>query len=142
VLEVGCGRGVALPALARHLRPTCLVGLDIDCLLLDEAAERLRTTATGAELVAGDIRQLPFSDGYFDLIIDFGTCFHVARAGSALRELCRILAPGGIFATETKLNQLFSHPVRSQGRLIPWPAAKSLVPRNHAGLWQSRRRCG
>src|SRR5262245_66639214 len=37
VLEVGCGRGVAIPVLARLLRPTRLVGLDIDPALLDEA---------------------------------------------------------------------------------------------------------
>jgi hypothetical protein len=53
----------------------------------------------------------------------------------------RTLAPGGIFATETRLNQLFSHPVRSRGRLIPWSASKALTPRNYAGLWQSRWRC-
>jgi cytochrome P450 len=41
VLEVGCGRGIALPALARNLKPARLVGIDIDPALLVEAGRRL-----------------------------------------------------------------------------------------------------
>jgi ubiquinone/menaquinone biosynthesis C-methylase UbiE len=138
VLEVGCGRGVALPALARHLTPSRLVGIDIDQELLKEAGQRLRDSDTQGELVAADVRDLPFPDRQFDLVIDFGTCFHVAQADEALREVARTLAIGGIFATETKLNQLLSHPVRSAGRSLPWQAVSSLTPRNQAGLWLSR----
>lgn len=141
VLEVGCGRGIALPPLARRLAPSRLVGLDIDPSLLVEAEQRLRDTATGAELVLGDVRRLPFFDREFDVVIDFGTCFHVARPEEALREIARVLAPGGIFATETKLSQLLSHPIRTRGRLLPWSACPELAPRCRAGLWQSRYRC-
>jgi ubiquinone/menaquinone biosynthesis C-methylase UbiE len=141
VLELGCGRGIALPALRRYLEPARLVGLDVDAGLLEEAGRRLESTGTCAELVRGDVRRLPFPDGDFDLIIDFGTCFHIDRPEAALREISRTLAPGGIFATETKLNQLFSHPVRSRGRFLPWSAASALVHRRQAGLWQSRVRC-
>ena len=142
VLELGCGRGIALPVLARGLTPLRLVGLDVDRQLLEEAECRLETTGTRAELVLGDARRLPFPDGEFDLIIDFGTCFHIARSDEALREVTRALTPGGIFATETKLNQLFSHPVRSRRRFLPWHAALALAHRRHAGLWQSRYRLG
>jgi ubiquinone/menaquinone biosynthesis C-methylase UbiE len=141
VLEIGCGRGIALPVLARCLAPIRLVGLDVDPTLLDPAGRRLHEAGTSAELVLGDVRRLPFPDGDFDLIIDFGTCFHIARADEALREISRALVAGGIFATETKLNQLFSHPLRSLGRFLPWSAASGLVHQRHAGLWQSRSHC-
>lgn len=137
VLEIGCGRGIALPVLARRLRPVRLVGIDIDASLLAEASRRLRQSATRAELIVADVRQLPFPDQHFDLVIDFGTCFHVTRRDDALREVARILAWRGIFATETRLNQFLSHPVRSQGRFLPWRAAPVLAPRRRAGLWQS-----
>ncbi|HEU4463206.1 MAG TPA: class I SAM-dependent methyltransferase, partial [Solirubrobacterales bacterium] len=42
ILEVGCGRGVALPVLDRLLSPRRLVGLDIEEELLLEAADNLR----------------------------------------------------------------------------------------------------
>lgn len=138
VLEVGCGRGIALPVLAQHLEPARLVGVDVDRSLLDVADQRLRETATRAELVVADVRHLPFPDQDFDLVIDFGTCFHIAQPDSALREVARTLSLGGIFATETKLNQILSHPVRSSGRQLPWSAVSALAPRNRAGLWQSR----
>jgi ubiquinone/menaquinone biosynthesis C-methylase UbiE len=137
VLEIGCGRGTALPTLARHLTPTRLVGIDIDPLLLAEAHDRLGKTGTRAELILADVRRLPFPDGCFDLIIDFGTCFHVARAEQALDEVARTLALAGIFATETRLSQILSHPIRSRGRVLPWRSTQRLAPRRRAGLWQS-----
>ena len=141
VLEIGCGRGVALPTLARHLTPARLVGIDIDPTLLADASMRLVETGTGADLIVADVRCLPFSDGYFDLIIDFGTCFQVARAEQALNEVARTLTFAGIFVTETRLSQLLSHPIRSRGRRLPWRAAAALAPRRRAGLWQSHWRC-
>jgi ubiquinone/menaquinone biosynthesis C-methylase UbiE len=117
-----------------------LVGLDVDRELLDEAGRRLDSTRTRAELIPGDVRRLPFPSSDFDLIIDFGTCFHIDRPEEALLEIARVLAPGGIFATETKLSQLFSHPLRSRGRSLPWSAVSPLGHLRHAGLWQSRYR--
>jgi SAM-dependent methyltransferase len=142
VLEVGCGRGVALPALARRLRPSRLAGLDVDRSLLRAARERLEQTgtATQVELVHGDVRALPFPDGSFDLVIDFGTCYHVARRAQALREIARVLADGGRFVHETRVNQWLAHPVRSRGRLLPWEAAPELACERTRLLWTSRRK--
>jgi ubiquinone/menaquinone biosynthesis C-methylase UbiE len=144
VLEVGCGRGVALPPLVRWLRPTRLAGLDVDPGLLEIARSRLREHALerDVELVLGDVRELPFDDGSFDVVIDFGTCYHVARRPRALREIARVLAPGGLFAHETRASQLLAHPVRSFGRRLPWQAAPELRPFKHALLWASRAREG
>src|SRR3954470_12002886 len=61
ILEVGCGRGVALPAIQERRTPTRLVGLDIDPQLLSDADR------THAELVCGDVRAMPFPDASFDV---------------------------------------------------------------------------
>ena len=140
VLEVGCGRGVALPVLWRLLRPTRLVGADIDPLLLKEADEHARQQGVPVELEHADIRALPFAAGSFDLCIDFGTLYHIGRSEQALREITRVLRPGGRLVTETRLSQLLSHPIRSLGRRIPWPVASDLVTDRHAVLWQSHQR--
>ena len=140
VMEVGCGRGIALPVLARYLVPDCLVGIDIDATLLSIARKNLQASPMHVDFVLADIRALPFPDSSFDLLIDFGTCFHVAYPDQALREIERVLARGGLLATETKLSQLLSHPFRARGRLLPWGAAPLLTPHRHALLWESRRR--
>jgi protein-L-isoaspartate O-methyltransferase len=56
MLEVGCGRGVALSGLARLCEPSSLVGLDFDAALVAEARRRLEETRTRCELVVGDVR--------------------------------------------------------------------------------------
>ena len=140
VLEVGCGRGVALPVLGRTLRPSRLVGLDADAGLLDDARSRLADAGITAELVPGDVRRMPFPDAAFDLVIDFGTCYHIGRAEVALAEIARVLAPGGLLVHETPLSQLLSHPVRSFGRRIPWRSAPLFERHRTAMLWTARRR--
>jgi ubiquinone/menaquinone biosynthesis C-methylase UbiE len=140
VLEIGCGRGIALPVLAKLLRPARLVGLDPDVAFLEEARLRLTEAAVAAELVPGDVRRMPFPDAAFDLVVDFGTCYHIARPETALAEIARVLVPGGLFVHETPLSQVLSHPVRSLGRRIPWRLGPSLERHRTALLWSSRRR--
>jgi len=74
VLEVGCGRGIALPVLAERLRPVELTAVDIDPILVAIARQRVRANGLDATVVEGDLRDLPFDDGSFDLVVDFGTC--------------------------------------------------------------------
>lgn len=138
ILEVGCGRGIALPALDRLCSPRRLVGLDIDEELLVEAADNLREHGTKAELHRGDVRRMPFADEAFDVIIDFGTLYHIARPQAALDEIARVLASEGTFVYETKVSQFLSHPVRSRGRRLPAPATYNLQRRRWAMLWASR----
>ena len=144
VLEIGCGRGVALPELDDRLEPVELIGLDIDGGLLAEARIRVRNTCTYATLVEGDVRDLPFEAARFDLVIDFGTCYHVSDTmdgrGAALREVARVLSPGGLFVHETRVAQCLAHPVRSFGRHLPWAAVPSLVPDRGGVLWGVRRK--
>jgi SAM-dependent methyltransferase len=142
VLEVGCGRGVALPALARLLSPVRLVGLDVDAGLLDEARAHADATGIATELVRGDVRRMLFPDASFDLVVDFGTCYHIARAAQALAEIARVLAPGGLFVHETPLSQLIAHPLRSFGRRMPWRSDSAFERHRSVLLWTSRRRRG
>lgn len=138
ILEIGCGRGIALPVLDRLCSPRRLVGLDIDGELLAEAADGLREHGTEAELVCGDVRRMSFADEAFDVIIDFGTLYHIAGSQTALDEIARVLAPGGTFVYETKASQFLSHPVRSRGRRLPPMATHGLRRRRWAMLWASR----
>jgi SAM-dependent methyltransferase len=138
VLEVGCGPGNALVPLAARCTPRRLVGLDFDGRFLEGARRHLRANGATAELVQADVRDMPFPDGAFDVVLDFGTCYHVSHPERALVEIARVLAPGGRFIHETPLGQLLAHPLRSSARSLPWPAAPSLVPRGHALLFASR----
>src|SRR5262245_50726130 len=139
VLEVGCGRGVALPGLARLLRPSRLTALDIEPAFLAEARARLDADGIEAELVEGGVRRMPFPPSSFDHVLDFGTCYHIARPGAALAEIARVLRPGGLFVHETPASQLLSHPVRAFGRRLPWKVFACFERHRTAILWSVRR---
>jgi ubiquinone/menaquinone biosynthesis C-methylase UbiE len=138
LLEVGCGQGNALVALARHCAPRRLVGLDVDGALLEGARQHLDASGVTAELFQADLRRMPFPDGAFDVVVDFGTCYHIAHPERALAEIARVLAPRGRLVHETPLAQLLAHPVRSSGRFLPWSAVHELAPHRHALLFASR----
>lgn len=138
ILEVGCGRGIALPVLAQLCKPRRLTGLDIAGDLLTKAAKRLAARQVQVELVQADVREMPFQDESFDIVIDFGTCYHIADPDRALSEIARVLSFGGTFVHETPANQVLSHPLRSFGRTIPWSASPLLMPQRTAVLWSSR----
>jgi SAM-dependent methyltransferase len=144
VLEVGCGRGVALPVLAERLRPDALVGVDIDPTLVEQARRRIVRTATRAVVHVADVRDLPFDSATFDVVIDFGTCYHVSGGAAgrldALGEIARVLRIGGLFVHETPVAQHLAHPVRSFGRRLPWALAPGFASERCAVLWTARRR--
>lgn len=89
VLDAGCGSGGNLQALARY---GCAVGVDVseDALVL---ARRRRAAVVGASVL-----ELPFADGVFDLATSFDVLYHrwVTDDAVAVRELARVLGPGGL----------------------------------------------
>jgi ubiquinone/menaquinone biosynthesis C-methylase UbiE len=140
IIEIGCGSGAALVALQRLLRPTFLAGVDLDLPLLRQAAARFDAVGVDAELLHADVRALPFADSAFDVVIDFGTCYHIAGATNALLEIARVLRPGGLFVHETPVSQHLAHPVRSFGRTLPWSHAPMFSRQRTAVLWSARRK--
>jgi SAM-dependent methyltransferase len=141
ILEVGCGRGVALPVFLERLEPAELWGVDIDPQLVGLARERIAGGKLRATVVEGDVRALPFESGRFDLVIDFGTCYHVSggREGAqrALAEIARVLDAAGVFVHETPVAQHLAHPLRSFARTLPWASAPFARDRS-ALLWSRR----
>jgi ubiquinone/menaquinone biosynthesis C-methylase UbiE len=140
ILEVGCGSGAALVELSRRLRPDRLIGADVDASLLKEAAGRLQSCALDCELLHADVHALPLPASSVDVVIDFGTCYHIPDPESALREVARVLRPGGLFVHETPMSQLIAHPIRSFGRVLPWKHVPSLRRTRTAWLWSARTR--
>jgi ubiquinone/menaquinone biosynthesis C-methylase UbiE len=133
VLEIGCGRGVALPTFVQRLRPAELVGLDCDPRALAIAQAR---TAGVARLVEADAREMPFEDASFDLVFDFGTFYHSAGPEKILSEIARVLAPGGTLICETRLSQLISHPgLYGSHRQRSYSCEPQLRLAKHGVLW-------
>ena len=94
VLDVGCGTGAATVAAAARAGPDGLVvGLDPNPEMLTVARRK-----PGIEWVEGRAEELPFRDAEFDAVVSqFAMMFFDDRV-AALREMQRVLAPGGRMA--------------------------------------------
>jgi SAM-dependent methyltransferase len=97
VLELGCGAAQgARWAIGEGARA---VGLDLSLGMLRAAAAVDADQGTHVPTVAGDAERLPLRDQSFDAAFSaFGALPFVADAGAALRELHRVLRPGGAIA--------------------------------------------
>lgn len=87
VLDAGCGGGATLTSLGERYGGA--VGVELSEEMVSYARER------GREVVQGSIEDLPFADGDFDLALALDVIEHVPDDVSALRELFRVLRPGG-----------------------------------------------
>jgi SAM-dependent methyltransferase len=99
VLDVGCGTGVV--AITARRRGAQVAGIDLTPELLDRARENASMAGVDIEWHEGDVENLPFEDGVFDKILSqFGHIF-APRAEVAIREMLRVLKPGGVIAFST-----------------------------------------
>ena len=92
-LEIGVGTGrIALPFLERGYRYT---GVDISERMMDQLRAKIRDKDVNLTLVNADITQLPFEDATFDVVIGVHILHLVPEWQKAMREVRRVLAPGG-----------------------------------------------
>jgi SAM-dependent methyltransferase len=99
VLDVACGTGVvSLTAARMGARVT---GLDLTPELLERARENSQLCKIDVDWHEGDVEQLPFDAGAFDVVLSqFGHMF-APRPEVAIGEMLRVLKPGGTIAFST-----------------------------------------
>ena len=93
VLDVGCGDGVLVCAAAS--RGAVATGLDTDPTMLAAARTRAESAGVKPTFVQGCIERIPFADASFDVVIAVTVLCLVADASGAVREMARVLRPGG-----------------------------------------------
>lgn len=101
VLEVGCGTGAILRALARRLEVGGkAVGVDHSPAFIDAARRFAQEEGLGdrLEFRVGDAHQLPFEDGTFDAAVAHTLISHVTHPAAVLREAARVVRRGGSVA--------------------------------------------
>lgn len=100
-LDIATGTGHTALALAPHV--TSVVGIDLTPAMLAEA-ERLRAER-GVENVVfreGDVHHLPFAECSFDLVTCRRAAHHFSDIALALREIKRVLRPGGVVVIDDR----------------------------------------
>lgn len=93
VLEIGIGAGTDLVNFARS--GAILAGVDLTSAAIDYARQRLALENLEADLRVANAEQLPFPEHSFDLVYSFGVIHHAEHPEQVVREVRRVLAPGG-----------------------------------------------
>ncbi len=120
VLDLGCGRGGVVELFWKDVK--LAAGLDPDVPSLVEHRTH------GMPLVTGRGEQLPFTDESFDMVVCIWVLEHLRSPESVLREVRRVLRPGGhfVFLTPNLRNPLLAF--NRLGRALP-RLQRRLVPR-------------
>lgn len=93
VLDVGCGQGIDLAQYARA--GAHATGIDLTPRHVELARRHLGALGLPVEVVEGDAEQLPFADCTFDRVSSNGVLHHTPNIDAALKEIRRVLRPGG-----------------------------------------------
>jgi ubiquinone/menaquinone biosynthesis C-methylase UbiE len=94
VLEIGCGTGAA----AAHLHEQYdfdALGVDVDPKQIELARVRQRESDR-LRFAVGDATSLALGDHSFDMVVAQNTFHHISRWDLALKEVSRVLRPGGL----------------------------------------------
>lgn len=112
VLDLGCGTGTLAVLIKRAHPQVEVVGLDPDPGALARARRKASGARTSIQFDVGMAGALPYRDGAFDVVFSSFMFHHLPgdEKPKMLREVCRVLAPGGRFEMVD-----FSGPDRSGG---------------------------
>lgn len=97
ILDAGCGPGQFTIQAAEALPQTEVWGIDLAPTMIELARFHAAQSPAASRLrfEVGDVARLPFPDGHFDAVISSGSIKHWPDPVAGLRELHRVLAPGG-----------------------------------------------
>jgi SAM-dependent methyltransferase len=113
VLEVGCGVGAQLQVLLRRFPEAHFTGIDASEVQLDRARQFLAEAVSDGrvELAQASAYQLPFADASFDAACIYWVLEHLSDHLGVLREVLRVLKPGGVlYCTEVFNSGLYARP--------------------------------
>ena len=99
LLDLGCGPGTITLDLAARVAPGDVVGLDAATDVIEQAeARRSEAGASNVSFSTGDAYALDLADASFDVVHAHQVLQHLTDPVAALREMRRVLKPGGLLA--------------------------------------------
>jgi ubiquinone/menaquinone biosynthesis C-methylase UbiE len=99
VLDVGCGPGTITVDIARRVAPARVVGLDAAAEVIEKARAHAAVEGVeNVEFLVGSAYDTGFVAASFDIVHAHQTLQHLADPVGALREMRRVVSPGGVVA--------------------------------------------
>lgn len=135
VLDCGVGTGCLSLALVRALdRAASIDGIDISPAMLERAAEAFANHGIAAALRQCDIRELPYPDNTFDIVISAHLIEHLPDPAQAISEMVRVLRPGGLMVICTTTKSLLGSYIQLKWRTHRVASGQANVWLQDAGM--------
>lgn len=113
LLDIGCHQGLAFELLEQHFHPRTIIGVDIDEGFLNVAREAAKRCQCEVQCENGTVYDLHLPDASIDVIFSHQLLHHLSDQARALKEMFRILTPGGVVLIgESCRSFIHSFPVR------------------------------
>jgi ubiquinone/menaquinone biosynthesis C-methylase UbiE len=99
ILDIGCGGGKTKSLFSSICKNALIYGLDhsLDMVNLSKRVNKSGIKKGTVDILQSDVKNLPYSDNYFDVISAFDTISFWDDIDSAINEIRRVLKPKGRF---------------------------------------------
>ncbi len=136
IFDAGCGTGVHSIRAAKA--GFNVQAMDISHIALDIARQKATENKVENQITfgQGDVTHLPFPDQCFDALFCWGVLSHIPNIDLAMRELVRVVKPGGRLAIQTVNGHALEHMIENVARfLIRKPIPGLEKSRYGSGSW-------
>jgi len=120
VLEIGCGTGNGTKLIKEYFEAKKITAIDLDERMIRIAKRRFGDTPVS--FAVQDAAALPYKDGQFDAVFDFGVIHHIPGWKDCLKGLHRILKPKGqLIIEDLSLETFETLPGRFYRKILDHP---------------------
>ena len=126
VLDVGCGDGTLALVFSRN-GAARVAGCDLDSRMVIRAQAGARRGGADIEFAVARSQALPFPDDSFDIVTCITVLTFIPEAGAAIREMARVLRPGGRLV------------IGDLGKWSVWAARRRIRSWFGAKMWRAAR---
>ncbi len=110
-LEIGCGRGVGVQIILNLFQAAKVDAFDLDPHMVELAQNRLAKHGDMIRVFIGDASNIDAPDNSYDAVFDFGIIHHIPVWQDSLKEIYRVLKPGGRFYSEEVYDKFIFNPI-------------------------------
>lgn len=108
ILEIGCGNGNGTKLIKHYFSPKQIIAVDLDKKMVKIAKKKNKDHSISFEV--GNAAKLKYNSNQFDAVVDFGIIHHIPNWKTCLKEIKRVLKPGGELIAEDLSIETFSTP--------------------------------